>query len=120
MEPRQHHNRVVLGVILGGVVGFVLSVFRERIAQVPALLLLDAVGIWTFYLSNNLVLSGFASTIYAGLVCYLITMLVVRGRFRMVWGVIGGVILLHVVLIWRLDILHAPSIGEGLRFLFAR
>ena len=41
-----------------------MSVFREQIASVPLLVLLDAIGLWAFYISGNLLLAGFISAIY--------------------------------------------------------
>jgi len=106
--------------MLGMTTGIVMSVFREQIVSLPLVGFLDAIGLWAFYLSSNLLVAGLASTIYMGGVFYLVTMLLVRGRFSVMWGLIGGLALVHVVLIWRLDVLLAPSIGEGFRLWFSR
>jgi len=55
-----------------------------------------------------------------GLIGYLMVMFVVRKRLKAVFGLIVGLFLFHGVLIWRLDTLLAPSIGEGLRFLLSK
>ena len=120
MERRQARNQIVVGAMLGATVGVVVSVFREQIAHIPPLVLLDALGLWVFYISRNLLLAGFTSAIYMGLVGYLLSMFLVRGRFSMVWGLLGGLVSLHVILIWRLDVLLAPSIGEGFHLWFSR
>ena len=119
MEQRQDRNSILSLTIAGAVVGMVISLFRERIAQTP-LVFIDAVGLWALYISGNHLLASFATAIYIGLVFCLMTLCIIQRKLLLIVGLVVVLLVLHVVLIRQLDLQLASAVGEGFRLLFSR
>ena len=113
-------NDTLMGATSGTLLGLGLSVFREQLIHFPMFVILDTPGIWAFYFSNNLLIAGVVTTIYFGAVFFLAAWLLVSRRLRLLLVGLLCLVSLHILLIWRLDVLLAPYAGQIPQFLLSR
>lgn len=118
--PRRSSKAPLLAFMSGAAVGLILSLLRESLAQFPPFVVLDAVGLWAFYLSHNFVLASIVSVVYfAGGFCFISSMVQSRG-FKVGAVMLVVLVAIHVVLVWRLDVALASPLGQVPRLLFQR